>query len=101
MAVFMQAAFRSAIGYLTSFACTQADTHGHVTSKCQMIHVKYDICLFQHHWNLDYNVLLADGRAFDSPIGVRYTNFSLSGEYTGFVEVFYQDERDRLFERAE
>lgn len=35
-----------------------ADTHGHVTSKCQMIHVKYDICLFQHHWNLDYNVLL-------------------------------------------
>jgi hypothetical protein len=23
-----------------------------------MIHVKYDIGLFQHHWNLDYNVFL-------------------------------------------
>ncbi|RJP51005.1 MAG: hypothetical protein C4583_09430 [Anaerolineaceae bacterium] len=36
-----------------------ASTHRHVTSKCQMIHVKYDICLFQCHWNPDYKFMLA------------------------------------------
>src|SRR5450759_5220073 len=28
-------------------------TYRKITSKCQMIHVKYDICLFQHYWNID------------------------------------------------